>query len=104
MDISGSCSPTSSISHAGMSQCRQRWFAAKNESVDDVSLTPLASLSGADVDHMLSTLEVTSNAGTERYFLPFTLRWKGTGAEGRRPYALAKVRRGARLGTLYDGA
>jgi maltose alpha-D-glucosyltransferase/alpha-amylase len=83
---------------------RQRWFAAKNESVDDVSLTPLASLSGADVDHMLSTLEVTSNAGTERYFLPFTLRWKGTGAEGRRPYALAKVRRGARLGTLYDGA
>ncbi len=84
---------------------RQRWFAAKSEGIDDVSLTPLASLNGGDVDHMLSTLEVRSGSGgAQRYFLPVTLRWKEAGAEARRPYALAKVRRGSRLGTLYDGA
>ncbi len=82
---------------------RQRWYAAKNEGIRDVVLEPLASLSGADVDHMLSTLEVSSSAGSQTYFLPFALRWKETSAEARRAYALAKVRRGPRLGTLYDG-
>jgi maltose alpha-D-glucosyltransferase/alpha-amylase len=82
---------------------RQRWFAAKNDEIADVSLTPLASLGGADVDHMLSTLEVRSGETAQSYFLPFTVRWKDTGAD-KRAYALARVRRGPRLGTLYDGA
>jgi maltose alpha-D-glucosyltransferase/alpha-amylase len=84
---------------------RQRWYAAKQADIDDAQLQPLASLSGTDVDHMLSTLKVRTKDGADlSYFLPFALHWKNAVPEAKRPYALAKVRRGARLGTLYDGA
>ncbi len=81
---------------------RQRWFAGKNVDVDRVSLQPLASLSGGETDHMLAALEVlTSDGSTTEYFFPLTVRWHEKSGS-KRPFALARVRRGSRVGTLYD--
>jgi len=84
---------------------RQRWFASKDTRIENVSLRPLASLSGTDVDHMLSIASVrTADGVSQDYFFPFTLRWQEKVADAKRPFALAKMRRGARMGTLFDGA
>ena len=45
---------------------RQRWFASKNAAIDSVALNPLASVSGADVDHMLSTVTVKTADGAQQ--------------------------------------
>ncbi len=84
---------------------RQRWFASKNAAIESVALNPLASVSGADVDHMLSTVTVKTADGTSKdYFFPFTLRWQERSSAAMRPFALANVRRGPHMGTLFDAA
>lgn len=93
------------LEHSVLKQylARQRWFASKSANIENVSLSPLASLSGADVDHMLSTITVrTSDGATTDYFFPLTLRWQQSISDAKRPYALAKARRGPRMGTLFD--
>jgi len=82
---------------------RQRWFAAKNETIERLVITPLAALAGTEVEHLLATLTVETTDGTTRdYFFPFTLRWHERASEEMRPFALARVRRGHRVGVLYD--
>ncbi len=84
---------------------RQRWFTSKNTGIDSVSLNPMAAVSGADVDHMLSTVTVRTTDGvTKDYFFPFTLRWQEKASLAMRPFALAKVRRGPQMGMLFDAA
>ena len=82
---------------------RQRWFASKNQVIERISVKALASFAGQEVDHLLATIEVDALDGSRRdYFFPLTLRWHERPSEGMRPFALAKVRRGSRVGILYD--
>ncbi|WP_128255730.1 maltose alpha-D-glucosyltransferase [Falsirhodobacter deserti] len=83
----------------------QRWFAAKDEAIGAVRMTPLGSLEGGE--HELVSLEVTVGDEEQSYLLPISARW---GDENLRPgapklsYTLAKIRHTARVGALIDGA
>ncbi|WP_410216789.1 maltose alpha-D-glucosyltransferase [Paracoccus sp. (in: a-proteobacteria)] len=82
----------------------QRWFAAKDDAISAVHMTPLGEL---EADHALVSVEVTLEDGQHSYFLPLSARW---GDENMRPgapklsYTLAKIRHTARVGALVDGA
>ena len=88
---------------------RQRWFRPKDAVV--VSATPERICELPQTDHesfMLITANVALKDGTtQRYFLPLALSW---GEENLRPdspllpYILAKIRRGARAGIIFDAA
>ena len=74
---------------------RQRWFATKNAAVEKVAVTSLASKDLAGIDHILTVARVTPSSGGARdYFMPLSLRWEEQPSEAKRPFALAKVRRG----------
>ncbi len=83
----------------------QRWFGAKDERIGKVRLMPMGELTPGE--HALVAIDVDLDGGTQRYFLPLSARW---GDENLRPgapklsYTLAKIRRGARVGALIDGA
>ncbi|WP_209427784.1 maltose alpha-D-glucosyltransferase [Pararhodobacter sp. SW119] len=83
----------------------QRWFAAKDRAIGEVSMTLLGEMS--DGTHGLGAIDVDLGDETQRYFLPISLRW---GPENLRPgapklsYTLAKIRRGPEMGALIDGA
>jgi maltose alpha-D-glucosyltransferase/alpha-amylase len=83
----------------------QRWFAAKDETIERVRLEPLAYLDRAG-RHALAVMDVRLPSGRQRYFAPLSIRW---GEEHVRPgapklsYTLAKVRSGPRVGALVDG-
>ncbi|SMF57446.1 trehalose synthase /maltokinase [Tistlia consotensis] len=87
----------------------QRWFAAKDERIASVSLTPLGSLDNPD--HLLATAEVVlkgaESDAPQRYFLPLAARWGEENLRAGAPklsYTLAKIRKGPRVGALIDGA
>ncbi|MGR3199997.1 MAG: putative maltokinase, partial [Paracoccus sp. (in: a-proteobacteria)] len=82
----------------------QRWFAAKDEKITAVRMTPMGEV---DPDHALVSVDVTLGEEQHSYFLPLSARW---GEENLRPgaprlsYTLAKTRHTARVGALVDGA
>jgi maltose alpha-D-glucosyltransferase/alpha-amylase len=86
---------------------RQRWFAAKGAHFARFELKHLAMLEGSKSFPL--TLCHTLPAGGDRqcYFLPLSVRW---GSEHLRPgapllgFTLCRVRTGARVGALLDGA
>ncbi len=81
----------------------QRWFAAKDERIGKVSLSPLAEFDGKGA---LTILEVAVGGETQRYLLPLAPRWGedhvsfGSATLG---YTLSKLRKGSRVGGLIDG-
>ncbi len=86
---------------------RQRWFTAKNERIETVTVTPLAALTGTDGNQVLATLRVDFESGAHQtYALPMLMNWTSHGdlTASQRGYAMAKVRRGPRVGTLLDAA
>ncbi len=86
---------------------RQRWFGSKNEKIKNVAVTPLAALAGAENNQVLATLRVDlENGENHTYAMPMLMNW-GPHSEltaSQRGFALAKVRRGPRVGTLLDAA
>jgi maltose alpha-D-glucosyltransferase / alpha-amylase len=84
---------------------RQRWFGAKNESIERISVKPLAQLGG--MEHLLVNVNVDYTEGARQtYALPLMINWASHSelTPSQRAFSLAKVRRGARVGTLIDGA
>jgi maltose alpha-D-glucosyltransferase/alpha-amylase len=82
----------------------QRWFGAKDEQIGKVSLTPLAELRPGE--HALAVTDVEIGGETQRYFLPFSVRWGEANLQSGAPklsYTLAKIRRGPLPGALIDG-
>ncbi len=85
----------------------QRWFAAKDGSVRDVTLGPRVEMPRKDGENFLAQIvDVAVDGGQEQsYFLPLGIAW-GEGAL--RPdnpdmgYTLAKIRRGSKSGTLHE--
>lgn len=87
---------------------RQRWYAAKDSIVQQIALNPLASLPGEGTEYPLMEVEVNLwSEEPQHYFMPFAVLW---GADQLRlgapklSYTVARVRRGARVGALIDGA
>ncbi len=83
----------------------QRWFAAKDSAIKAVTVTQLAELDGGR--HTLASVNVEIDGETQRYFLPFSAVWGEETLSFGAPtlaYTLAKLRRGAKVGALIDGA
>ena len=82
----------------------QRWFGAKDDAIESVTLTPLAELIKSE--HALAVIDVAVAGETQRYLLPISARWGEENLQMGAPklsYTLAKVRRNAKVGALVDG-
>jgi maltose alpha-D-glucosyltransferase/alpha-amylase len=84
----------------------RRWFAAKGGEIERVEVVAQAELA----DNGLLTLlrvhvddESSEEIGPQLYFLPLAAAWEeGDGVSVFMPHALAKLRRRARMGLLFD--
>ncbi|CAH2605008.1 Trehalose synthase [Rhodovastum atsumiense] len=81
---------------------KRRWFAAKGERLEAVRLAYAVPLDGADV--LFAEIEATHGNRREHYVLPLGIAWEDetTGALAQQ-LALARIRRGRRVGVLTDG-
>ena len=82
---------------------QRRWFQAKSPTLPQIAIGDTAPLS-KNSEMMLAILDVTAQDRTERYSLPLAIAWEDASSA---PYesalALARVRRGSRIGLLTDG-
>lgn len=82
----------------------RRWFAAKDKGVHHVAVDAVAALphEAGGRTHLLLRLAVTLNGGvTQSYFTPLAVDEKRED-ENILPYAVARVRRGGKMGLLFD--
>ena len=83
----------------------RRWFAAKNQRIESVAIEQHVLWKGKE-EWLLARVQVALAGGkTQTYSLPLALAWEKEGEEplhAVRPDTLAKVRRRARMGLLYD--
>ncbi len=82
---------------------RRRWFAAKDRRISSVSLTEIGSLAESDGEVIFCELAVQLGDRVDTYQLPLAIAWEDK-ASGPLPeqLALARVRRGRRIGFLTD--
>ncbi|MBA3598861.1 MAG: maltose alpha-D-glucosyltransferase [Methylibium sp.] len=82
---------------------KRRWYGAKNEKIEQVTIAFAAELDGTTRPMLLTELEVRTATGTERYMLPFGFIGED---EATSPLplqlALSRVRRGRQVGLLTD--
>ncbi len=81
-----------------------RWFQGKLDAIDQVSLSMTMRFPPDDKDQLLTEIVVRGAAGGEsRYLLPLAPAWEdGPNWPVSTPHALARVRRGRRVGLLTD--
>jgi maltose alpha-D-glucosyltransferase / alpha-amylase len=83
---------------------QRRWFQAKSARIQATHVTDAAPLSATDGEILFSVLDVTTQEKTERYALPLAIAWEDVpSAPFEVSLALARVRRGPRIGLLTDG-
>ena len=84
----------------------KRWFAAKGEELDSITITQAAEWPNEKQNWLLAWLEVCCHEGeAQRYFMPLAIAWDEHGEEHLHelmPRALARVRQRSRVGILYD--
>jgi maltose alpha-D-glucosyltransferase/alpha-amylase len=81
----------------------RRWFADKGEKIESVRLTYWAMLSKTPSFAALAELEVQVAGRVETYVLPLGIAWDEAGAPAlAQQLALARVRKGRRIGYLTD--
>ena len=82
---------------------RRRWFASKDAQIGGMRISVAEPISGRGVDLILTEVEVSLPSRTESYLLPLTIAWEDdTGDALAQQLALARVRRGRRVGFLTD--
>ena len=86
---------------------KKRWFAAKDATITSTQIVDTAQIPADGDRSMLAMIIEVGLAGGEaqRYFLPVATEWDEsaiTTASPLVPYTLAKVRKGPKLGALYD--
>jgi maltose alpha-D-glucosyltransferase/alpha-amylase len=81
----------------------RRWFGGKDEQIVSTHISRLTPIPGAE-DLLLTEVTVATENGTATYALPLGVDWEGEPAG---PFAsnlaIARVRRGHRVGLLTDG-
>jgi maltose alpha-D-glucosyltransferase/alpha-amylase len=85
----------------------QRWFGAKDQTITDATVADCAELTSGPNSYLLTEIEVHFGdaAATQRYFLPLATTYDDQALTHGWPllsFALAQVRRGAKVGALYD--
>jgi maltose alpha-D-glucosyltransferase/alpha-amylase len=83
---------------------KRRWFALKDQALQAIRLSSLSVLPQSDNEMLLAEIETDTQSGTARWLLPLAIVWddRPTGPLPAQ-LALARVRRGARVGLLTDG-
>ncbi|HEX3883272.1 MAG TPA: maltose alpha-D-glucosyltransferase [Stellaceae bacterium] len=82
---------------------RRRWFASKDEKIVQLRISVAEPISGAGLNLILTEIEVTLSHRTESYLLPLAIAWDdGVTDALPQQLALARVRRGRRVGYLTD--
>jgi len=80
---------------------KRRWFAAKGEKLRSTRIAYAVPVPEQPV--IATEIEVQMSDRAERYVLPVGLAWEDEAADGLvQPLALARIRRGARVGFLTD--
>src|SRR6185437_12775368 len=83
----------------------RRWFAARNEPIDDVRVTMLAPWRTEDITWTITFVEADLASGTkQRYFVPLGMDWESRDhdpVEIFGPSAIARVRHRDRVGIFY---
>ncbi len=81
---------------------KRRWFGAKDQKLQSSQIAYLAPLDG-ERDLLLAEIEVKTDAGSSRWQLPLSMYWEDEpSAALPSQLALARVRRGRRVGLLTD--
>ncbi len=83
----------------------QRWFAAKGERIDAVSLERMHVFERGGESWLLCWVEAKLSGDVQHYFLPLAIAWDAAGEalmSSIGATALARVRRHARIGVLFD--
>jgi maltose alpha-D-glucosyltransferase/alpha-amylase len=85
----------------------QRWFGAKDLQITATTLASWAEVASGRDSYLLAELEVqlASGAAPQRYFLPLATSYDDQALTHGWPllsFSLAQVRRGAKVGALYD--
>src|SRR5262249_54565521 len=84
---------------------KRRWFAGKQDKLGDIRIAYALPLPGGarSEELMLTEVEVDHNDRTTRYLLPLGIAWEDENlASLPQQLALARVRRGRRVGLLTD--
>ena len=81
----------------------RRWFASKTEKLKRIEIAYAVPLPGVD-DVLLCEITTHVGDGADNYVLPLAISWEDeTAGPLTQQLALARVRRGRRVGTLTDG-
>jgi maltose alpha-D-glucosyltransferase/alpha-amylase len=82
---------------------KRRWFGAKDRVLQSSRIAYVATLPSDDRELLLSEIEVVAGGVPSRWLLPLSMTWEDeTSAALPSQLALARVRRGRRVGLLTD--
>ncbi|WIM12646.1 maltose alpha-D-glucosyltransferase [Enhydrobacter sp.] len=82
---------------------KRRWFSAKDQKIETARIAYTAALPGGDRELLIAETETRIDGATSRWLLPLSMQWEDEPA-GPLPgqLAIARVRRGRRVGLLTD--
>jgi maltose alpha-D-glucosyltransferase/alpha-amylase len=82
---------------------KRRWFGLKDRTIQSTQIGPFINIGDSSRELLLTEIEVKTNGTVSRWLLPLSILWEDepTAALPNR-LALARVRRGRRLGLLTD--
>jgi maltose alpha-D-glucosyltransferase/alpha-amylase len=82
---------------------KRRWFSTKDQTIESVRIRYLVRLPGGEREMLLCEIEAKARRGATRWLLPLTMIWDDEpSAALPHRLALARVRRGRRVGLLTD--
>jgi maltose alpha-D-glucosyltransferase / alpha-amylase len=82
---------------------KRRWFGLKDQSIESTRIAHLTNIGEAGREFLLGEVEVKSGGGASCWLLPLAILWEDEpSAALPNRLALARVRRGRRLGLLTD--
>jgi maltose alpha-D-glucosyltransferase / alpha-amylase len=82
---------------------KRRWFGLKDQRIESVAIAHLTDIGGADPEMLLAEIAVKTSGGMSRWLLPLGILWEDEqSAALPNRLALARVRRGRRVGLLTD--
>ncbi len=83
---------------------KRRWFGMKDQTLQAVRLAALSPLPHPTSEILLAEIDTETGSGSARWLLPLAAAWEGQPAGVlAEQLAVARVRRGARMGVLTDG-
>jgi maltose alpha-D-glucosyltransferase/alpha-amylase len=82
---------------------KRRWFGLKDQNIKSARIANVTDLSDAAREMVLSEIEIRTGGATSRWLLPLGILWEDEPSSALpNRLALARVRRGRRLGFLTD--